>query len=174
MVQFYSRAFSYEYVSYIQYSMNSVAHRMGVGAAQASVVACQHGNLEKIPKPALCTRSLSRVRLLSLHHTTFPPPATLLVDFQWSFRAPFPAFFARATLTLAQNSITERSIDSETGIIRTERVIGCTQKAPSWIVRVSDSRPGVSVVSLAVPHFPPTRYAHTVSRVPSSLLLSSF
>ena len=93
MVQFYSRAFSYEYVSYIQYSMNSVAHRMGVGVAQASVVACQHGNLEKIPKPALCTRSLSRVRLLSLHHTTFPPPATLLVDFQWSFRAPFPAFF---------------------------------------------------------------------------------
>ncbi len=147
MVQFYSRAFSYEYVSYILYSMGSVAHRVGIGAVQASVVVCQHGHLEKIPKPALCTRSLGRVHLLSLCHATFPPPSTLLVDFQWSSRSPFPAFFARATLTSAQTSITERSVDPETGIIRTERVIGCTQKAPGWIVRVSRSRLRASVVT---------------------------
>lgn len=30
-----------------------------------------------------------------------------------------------------------RSIDPQTGIIRTERVLGCKQKAPMWIVKVS-------------------------------------
>ena len=72
--------------------MYSVAHQVGVGAAQAFMAACQHGHLEKIPQPALCTRSLSRVRLLSLYHAPFLPPATLLVDFQRSADVPFPAF----------------------------------------------------------------------------------
>ena len=31
----------------------------------------------------------------------------------------------------------DRSVDSQTGIIRTERVLGCKQKAPMWIVKVS-------------------------------------
>jgi len=31
----------------------------------------------------------------------------------------------------------DRSIDPQTGIIRTERVLGCKQKAPMWIVKVS-------------------------------------
>jgi len=158
MVQFFSRTFSYEYVSYILYLIRSVVHQVGVGPVQASVVTCQHGHLEKIPKPALCTRSLGRVRLPSSSHTISPPPAKLLDDFHCSAHSPLPRFFARATLTLAQNSITERSIDPETGIIRTERVIGCTQKAPGWIVRVSSSRPSSSVVgrSHTVPHFPHT------------------
>lgn len=30
----------------------------------------------------------------------------------------------------------DRSVDTKTGIIRTERVIGCKQKAPMWIVKV--------------------------------------
>ena len=32
--------------------------------------------------------------------------------------------------------VLDRSIDSKTGIIRTERVLGCKQKAPGWIVKV--------------------------------------
>lgn len=163
MVQFFSRAFSYEYVSYILYLMDTVAHQVGIGAVQAPVVACQHGHLEKIPKSALCTRSLGRVRLLPSYHATFPPPTTLLVDFHESADSPFPAFFARETLTSAIISITERSIDPETGIIRTERVIGCTQKAPGWIVRVSSSppRPSSSVVTMPSrisPHDTPTPF----------------
>ena len=30
----------------------------------------------------------------------------------------------------------DRSVDPKTGIIRTERVLGCKQKAPMWIVKV--------------------------------------
>jgi len=144
MVQFFSRTFSYEYVSYLLYPIGCVAHQVRVDAAQASVVACQHGPLEKIPKPAVCARPLSRVRLLSSYHPHSRPLATLLAvaDFHWS-ALPFPRFFARATLTSTQNSVLERSIDPGTGIIRTERVIGCTQKAPGWIVRVSSSRPAL-------------------------------
>lgn len=32
----------------------------------------------------------------------------------------------------------DRSVDLKTGIIRTERIIGCKQKAPMWIVKVRD------------------------------------
>lgn len=32
--------------------------------------------------------------------------------------------------------VVDRSVDPETGIIRTERIIGCTQKAPTWIIKV--------------------------------------
>lgn len=32
--------------------------------------------------------------------------------------------------------VVDRSIDPETGIIRTERILGCKQKAPRWIVKV--------------------------------------
>ena len=32
--------------------------------------------------------------------------------------------------------VLDRSVDPETGVIRTERILGCTQKAPGWIVKV--------------------------------------
>ena len=32
--------------------------------------------------------------------------------------------------------VLDRSVDPETGIIRTERILGCKQKAPAWVVRV--------------------------------------
>jgi hypothetical protein len=32
--------------------------------------------------------------------------------------------------------VLDRTVDPETGIIRTERVLGCTQKTPKWIVKV--------------------------------------
>ena len=32
--------------------------------------------------------------------------------------------------------VVDRTVDPETGIIRTERVLGCKQKAPTWIVKV--------------------------------------
>ncbi|EMD41649.1 hypothetical protein CERSUDRAFT_110224 [Gelatoporia subvermispora B] len=32
--------------------------------------------------------------------------------------------------------VVDRSVDPQTGIIRTERILGCKQKAPTWIVRV--------------------------------------
>lgn len=32
--------------------------------------------------------------------------------------------------------VVDRSVDPKTGIIRTERILGCKQKAPSWIVKV--------------------------------------
>jgi len=32
--------------------------------------------------------------------------------------------------------VVDRSVDPQTGIIRTERVLGCKQKAPSWIVKL--------------------------------------
>lgn len=33
--------------------------------------------------------------------------------------------------------VIDRSVNPNTGIIRTERVLGCKQKAPGWIVKVS-------------------------------------
>lgn len=32
--------------------------------------------------------------------------------------------------------VLDRTVDPETGIIRTERVLGCKQKTPTWIVKV--------------------------------------
>ncbi|PVF98312.1 MSF1-domain-containing protein [Serendipita vermifera] len=32
--------------------------------------------------------------------------------------------------------VLDRSVDPSTGIVRTERVIGCTQKAPRWVVKL--------------------------------------
>jgi len=32
--------------------------------------------------------------------------------------------------------VVDRSVDPKTGIIRTERILGCKQKAPKWIVKV--------------------------------------
>lgn len=32
--------------------------------------------------------------------------------------------------------VIDRSVNPETGIVRTERVLGCKQKAPSWIVKL--------------------------------------
>ncbi|KAG6891387.1 hypothetical protein C0992_007610 [Termitomyces sp. T32_za158] len=32
--------------------------------------------------------------------------------------------------------VVDRSVDPKTGIIRTERILGCKQKAPSWIVKL--------------------------------------
>lgn len=43
--------------------------------------------------------------------------------------------------------VVDRSIDPQTGIIRTERILGCKQKAPTWIVKVSTS----SVVRYVAP-----------------------
>jgi hypothetical protein len=43
----------------------------------------------------------------------------------------------------------DRSVDPKTGIIRTERIVGCKQKAPMWIVKVSFMRP------------PPKLFAHS-------------
>ena len=34
----------------------------------------------------------------------------------------------------------DRSVDPKTGIIRTERILGCKQKAPMWIVKVGFMR----------------------------------
>ena len=33
--------------------------------------------------------------------------------------------------------VLDRTIDPETGVIRTERVLGCKQAAPRWVVKVS-------------------------------------
>jgi hypothetical protein len=43
--------------------------------------------------------------------------------------------------------VVDRSVDPQTGIIRTERILGCKQKAPRWIVKVC-----------APPFGPPTIY----------------
>ena len=32
--------------------------------------------------------------------------------------------------------VVDRSVDPNTGIVRTERILGCKQKAPAWIVKV--------------------------------------
>ena len=32
--------------------------------------------------------------------------------------------------------VVDRSVDPRTGIIRTERILGCKQRAPGWIVKV--------------------------------------
>ena len=32
--------------------------------------------------------------------------------------------------------VIDRSVDPSTGVIRTERVLGCKQRAPTWIVKV--------------------------------------
>jgi len=40
--------------------------------------------------------------------------------------------------------VLDRSVDPKTGIIRTERILGCKQKAPLWIVKV--------VMPLEFPH----------------------
>ena len=33
--------------------------------------------------------------------------------------------------------VVDRSVDPKSGVIRTERILGCKQKAPVWIVKVS-------------------------------------
>ena len=35
--------------------------------------------------------------------------------------------------------VIDRSVDPETGIIRTERILGCKQKAPRWVVKVRNT-----------------------------------
>lgn len=35
--------------------------------------------------------------------------------------------------------VLDRSVDPKTGVIRTERILGCKQKAPIWIVKVRSS-----------------------------------
>jgi hypothetical protein len=45
--------------------------------------------------------------------------------------------------------VLSREIDPKTGIIRTERVLGCKQKAPIWIVKVKNFKQIVLRVSLA-------------------------
>ena len=37
---------------------------------------------------------------------------------------------------VATIDVVDRSVDPKTGIIRTERILGCKQKAPIWIVKV--------------------------------------
>jgi len=32
--------------------------------------------------------------------------------------------------------VVDRSVDAKTGVIRTERILGCKQKAPGWIVKL--------------------------------------
>ena len=32
--------------------------------------------------------------------------------------------------------VLDRSVDPKTGIVRTERILGCKQKAPTWVVKV--------------------------------------
>lgn len=32
--------------------------------------------------------------------------------------------------------VLDRSVDPQTGVVRTERILGCKQKAPAWIVKV--------------------------------------
>lgn len=45
--------------------------------------------------------------------------------------------------------VVDRSVDPQTGIIRTERILGCKQNAPGWIVRVSFSSQTVSVYRMS-------------------------
>ena len=40
--------------------------------------------------------------------------------------------------------VLDRSVDPNTGVIRTERILGCQQKAPMWIVKVSKFATSVS------------------------------
>jgi hypothetical protein len=40
--------------------------------------------------------------------------------------------------------VVDRSVDPETGVIRTERIIGCRQKAPAVIAKVSVIAPLLS------------------------------
>lgn len=44
--------------------------------------------------------------------------------------------------------VVDRSVDPQTGIIRTERILGCKQNAPGWIVRVSLYCACVTIVRL--------------------------
>jgi PRELI-like family len=50
--------------------------------------------------------------------------------------------------------VIDRSVDPLTGIIRTERVLGCKQKAPTWIIKVCFSL-------LSPRHFPYRRITHS-------------
>ena len=46
----------------------------------------------------------------------------------------------------------DRSVDPKTGIIRTERIVGCKQKAPMWIVKVCFTRPLPTLLAHAFPY----------------------
>lgn len=46
--------------------------------------------------------------------------------------------------------VVDRSVDPTTGIIRTERVLGCKQKAPVWIVKVCRMRSSTLPFSYSV------------------------
>jgi len=48
----------------------------------------------------------------------------------------------------------DRTVDPETGIIRTERVLGCKQKTPAWIVKVRFSTPLHRNQAYVLPRYP--------------------
>ena len=69
---------------------------------------------------------------LELHISHFPPshPWSHVVIGMWH---KYPN--SKCTHVISIDTI-DRSVDPKTGIIRTERVLGCKQRAPLWIVKV--------------------------------------
>lgn len=73
-------------------------------------------------------------RLVTLGRHSYPPTHTI-----FNFHHKYPNPYATHVHTVDTIS---RSIDPDTGIIRSERVIGVQQGAPRWITKVSGRGPG--------------------------------
>ena len=66
--------------------------------------------------------------------------------------------------------VIDRSVDPKTGIIRTERVLGCKQKAPAWIVKLFGGSEDAFVREISF--IDPTKQDATITSV--NLSLSQF
>ncbi|KAI0032486.1 MSF1-domain-containing protein [Vararia minispora EC-137] len=63
--------------------------------------------------------------------------------------------------------VVDRSVDPQTGIIRTERILGCKQRAPTWIVKLFGGSEDAFVREISF--VDPTTQTMTISSVNLSL-----
>lgn len=70
-------------------------------------------------------------RRLQRTHVLFSHPWSHVIIGMWH---KYPNPHCTHVVTV---DVVDRSVDPETGIVRTERILGCKQKTPAWIVKVS-------------------------------------
>ena len=63
--------------------------------------------------------------------------------------------------------VVDRSVDPNTGVIRTERILGCKQRAPTWIVKLFGGSEDAYVREISF--VDPTSQTTTISSVNLSL-----
>lgn len=81
----------------------------------------------------MCRLRSGRTRLLTHSLESHRHPWSHVVIGMWH---KYPNPHCSHVVTI---DVLDRTVDPKTGVIRTERVLGCKQKAPTWIVKVCTS-----------------------------------